>query len=178
MKKHTAACLLLLCMLSASAAQAATCRSAEAASRGAEVGYERDQQAAKETEDQTLTISDMLGKCVGGITGIGGMTTFPSFGDIWDQIKNRICSVVRNQITGVVHQANSEINGVVYQVNNEIREQIRNTGVNNTGAGTVIGSSDIPRVGAPNVGRTYGTSSLSATPEASSSNEFWNNIWR
>lgn len=178
MKKHTTACLLFICLMSASAVQAATCRSAEAASRGAEVGYERDQQAAQETEEQTLTISDMLGKCVGGITGIGGMTTFPSFGDIWAQIKNRICAVVRNQITGVVNQANSEINGVVYEVNSEIREQIRNTGVNNTGAGTIVGSSDVPRVDAPNVGRTYGTSSLGTDSETSQSSEFWNNIWR
>ena len=82
MKTLTRALLVVLLMSSAVTAHAATCRSGEAAVRGGEAGLARDQDAADTNQTAAQTSSDILGKCVGGITGIFSTTSFPDLSAI------------------------------------------------------------------------------------------------
>lgn len=66
MKTLTRALFVVLLLSSAVTANAATCRSGEAAVRGGEAGLARDQDAADTTQTAAQTSSDILGKCVGG----------------------------------------------------------------------------------------------------------------
>jgi TraL protein len=165
-KKLGVTCLMVLAI--ANGAHAATCRSAEAALRGGEVGLKRDQDAADQTVLADRTSSDILGKCVGGITGIMGTTSFPDLSQIWEMIKDKVCSIASSQVDGAVSAVNSQINGAVSEVNGAINTTINNTGVNSTGAGTIIHNSDV-NIDGP---------SVQSTKSASDSSAFWNDIWK
>lgn len=148
---------LLLC--AATSVQAATCRSGTAASQGSQNAYQRDVQAAQETAQRERSSSDILGKCVAGVTGVITAPQFPSLSDIFDQIKNRVCRIASDQVNGAVSDVNGQIGGVMNGINGQI---------NNTGIGQVIGS--VPTVGGPALQQANAGSPQSAT--------FWSNIWR
>lgn len=93
MKSLTRTLLVVLLMCSSVGVHAATCRSGEAAMRGGEAGLARDQDAADSTETAEKLSSDILGKCIGGITGIFGTTAFPDLSAIWQMIKDKVCSI-------------------------------------------------------------------------------------
>lgn len=138
--------ILLLC--SAASVQAATCRSGDAAARGSQNGYERDKQVAEQIAQNERSSSDILGKCVRGITAVITAPQFPSLSDIFDQIKNKVCQIASDQIHGAVNDANGQIN--------------------RTGVGQVIGNAS--QVSGPTVQQTHAGSSQSST--------FWSNIWK
>ena len=162
MKPLTRTLLVVLLMCSSIGVQAATCRSGEAAMRGGEAGLSRDQSAADSNETAEKTSSDILGKCIGGITGIFGTTSFPDLSAIWQMIKDKVCSIASSQVRGVVSQVNGEINGAV-------TDTINQTGVNDTGMGTVISSGDT-NISGPSVQNTKSSGSTDSA--------FWNDIWK
>jgi hypothetical protein len=164
MKSLTRMLLIILFMSSAISVQAATCRSGEAAVRGGEAGMARDQAAADSNETAEKLSSDILGKCIGGITGILNTTSFPDLSAIWQMIKDKVCSIASSQVRGAVSMAQSEINGVMTQVNGAVTQAVNNTGVNNAGLGTVISSGDT-KINGPSVQNTNDSS-------------FYNNIWK
>ncbi len=148
---------LLLC--AATSVQAAPCRSSTAASQGSQKAYQRDVQAAQETAQRERSSSDILGKCVAGVTGVITAPQFPSMSDIFDQIKNKVCRIASEQVNGAVSDVNGQIGGVMNGINGQI---------NNTGIGQVIGS--VPTVGGPVLQQGNVGSPQSAT--------FWSNIWK
>lgn len=67
-------------------AQAAACRSGSAATQGSQNGYKRDKKAAEEAGKKERDSSDILGKCVGGISAVMTAPQFPSLSQIFEQI--------------------------------------------------------------------------------------------
>ena len=169
MKSLTRTLLVVLLMCSSVGVHAATCRSGEAAMRGGEAGLARDQDAADSTETAEKLSSDILGKCIGGITGIFGTTAFPDLSAIWQMIKDKVCSIASSQVRGVVSQVQGEINGVMSEVNGAVTDAVNGTGVNDTGMGTVIGSGDT-NISGPSVQNTKSSGSTDSV--------FWNDIWK
>ena len=169
MKSLSRTLLVVLLMCSSVGVHAATCRSGEAAMRGGEAGLARDQDAADSTETAEKLSSDILGKCIGGITGIFGTTAFPDLSAIWQMIKDKVCSIASSQVRGVVSQVQGEINGVMSEVNGAVTDAVNGTGVNDTGMGTVIGSGDT-HISGPSVQNTKSSGSTDSA--------FWNDIWK
>lgn len=151
--------VLILC-LSASVQAAVNCRSATAAAQGSQTGYQRDTQAAEQTAQKERNSSDILGKCVGGITGVITAPQFPSLSDIFNQIKDKICQIAIDQINNTVNGATNQINGAMNGITGSINGQI-----NNTGIGQIVGN--VPQVSGPVI-QTSSTQSSS----------FWSNIWK
>jgi hypothetical protein len=93
--------VLLICTLltAASTTFAGPCRSGDAAARGSQTGTERDRKAAEQTEQQDRMASDILGRCVSGITSVPTMPTFPSLSDVFNEVKTRICRITSVEIS-------------------------------------------------------------------------------
>ena len=144
---------------SAASGQAATCRSSTAATQGSQAAYQRDVQAAQQTAQRERSSSDILGKCIAGVTGVITAPQFPSLSDIFDQIKNKVCQIASDQVNGAVSDVNGQIGGVMNGINGQI---------NNTGIGQVIGP--VPTVGGPVLQQANAGSPQAAT--------FWSNIWK
>ncbi|GGM25668.1 hypothetical protein ACFQDN_22050 [Pseudomonas asuensis] len=158
-------CTLIVAMLcSVSITEAATCRSGEAAERGGQKGYDRDKQAAQETADRDRSSSDILGKCIGGITAVTTAPQFPSLAEIWEAIKDKVCAIASNQVHGAISEVNSQIGGVMRDING----QIDDTGVNDIGRpiGVDVGVGTPVRI------------DQSAKSGASSSSAFWSEVWK
>lgn len=77
---------------------AADCPQAAAAREGARRGYERDRAAALEIERRENASSEMIGKCIGGITSVVVVPTFPSLSDIFARAEDNICHVAGNRL--------------------------------------------------------------------------------
>lgn len=148
-----------LLLYTATGVQAATCRIGTAASQGSQNAYQRDAQAAQETAQRERSSSDILGKCVAGVTGVITAPQFTSLSDIFAQVKNKVCRIASDQVNGAVSDVNSQIGGVMSGITGQI---------NNTGIGQVIGS--VPAVGGPVIQPVPAGSPQSAT--------FWSNIWK
>ena len=82
--------LAVVCTASASAAP---CRAQKAAEAGSKAGYSRDKVAAEEMEKRTSESSDVLAKCVKGITTVTVVPTFPSLADIFAGVVEKACRV-------------------------------------------------------------------------------------
>lgn len=150
--------MLVLLSLCPAGVQAATCRSGSAAIQGSQTGYKKDKQAAEQIAQTERSSSDILGKCVAGITLVITAPQFPSLSEIFNQIKNKVCQIASNQINGAVNEVNSQINGAISGINKEISTQVNNTGVNQ-----VIDFN--PQIKGPNLQQT-------------SDPKFWSNIWK
>ncbi|MCC7005932.1 MAG: hypothetical protein IT497_04735 [Ottowia sp.] len=153
---HIIIATFLLCT---TIAQAATCRSGNAAARGSQQGYERDKQAAEQVAKTEQSSSDILGKCVGGITGVLTAPQFPSLSDIFNQVQNKVCQIARNQIDGVINDANGRINNTMNGIHNQVNK------INQSTAGEVVPS---PQITNPAVQRNGGNSA----------SQFWSDIWK
>lgn len=94
---HTTTFVALLALTSNATAQV-TCRAQAAATAGAQSGYERDKVAAIENERREGASSDVLSKCIGGITSVVVAPAFPSLGDIFNQAANRVCRVAGDRL--------------------------------------------------------------------------------
>jgi hypothetical protein len=93
---HTVALLSILGAANASADIG--CRAQVAAAAGSQYGYEREKAAAIENERREAASSDVLGKCIGGITSVVVAPAFPSLGDIFNQAANRVCRVASDKL--------------------------------------------------------------------------------
>lgn len=114
MNKHLYALVgaIILTGSLADESHAAPCRVAEAAIRGSQAGYERDTQAAIETAEKDKSSSDILGKCIGGVTAVITSPTFPSLDDMFDNVFDKICRVASQQVHGKLSDVNSQIGGL------------------------------------------------------------------
>jgi TraL protein len=144
----------LACAITMAGAYAAPCRSESAATRGGQVGYDADRRGADQTEQQDRSASDILGRCVAGVTGVVTIPTFPSLASIFEQIKNEICRIASQQ----VHQA---VGSVSIEIENAMR------GIPTQGQVVTVPIT-------PEANATM--SSSDSTP--SSSPDFWRRIWR
>lgn len=80
---------------------ATTCRSQTAAVAGSRSGYDRDKVAATQVEQKESQSSDVVGRCVSGITAISVVPTFPSLSDIFNAVVERACTVAIDRIRDV-----------------------------------------------------------------------------
>lgn len=144
-------------------AQTQPCRSANAAARGGQAGLNRDREASEQVARNEKLSSEILGRCVNGVSIVLTAPQFPSYAEIFNAIKNQVCRIasdsVSNAVNGVVTNVNGQINGAL----NGINDQITNTGI-----GQLTG-------GAPQV--TGGTVSQGSTVNTNST-QFWSDIWR
>lgn len=72
---------------------AAPCRAQKAAELGKEAGFLRDKAAAEEMEKKASESSDVLAKCIKGITTVTVVPTFPSLTDIFAGVMEKACKV-------------------------------------------------------------------------------------
>ncbi|UST77169.1 hypothetical protein [Pseudomonas siliginis] len=164
---------------------AVTCRSGEAAVRGSQSGYEEDKKAAEATVENDLSFSDILGKCVGGVTGIkAGPTYGPSetFGDWADKIFKQVCSIARDKINDTVDGAAESRMGSALQniySNYENAQHVLTT----VGSGSVPSTSGVisnyNAISAPqnNATQLINAPQDTGTTDSAGSN-FLNNIWK
>ncbi|AXQ51012.1 hypothetical protein DZC31_30350 (plasmid) [Stenotrophomonas rhizophila] len=175
MKTAFSALLLLLCM--SVNLNAATCRSGEAAVRGSNSGYEEDKRAAEQTVQDDLSFSDVLEKCVGGVTGIKAGPTYgpsESFGDWAELIFKQVCNIARDKISEVAGGgAESRMGSALENIYSgyESEQQARNS--NNGGTPGYIPATS-PSAYQPNQSNTSSPDST----DNSSDSAFWNTIWK
>ncbi|WP_137808421.1 hypothetical protein [Pseudomonas sp. G(2018)] len=188
MKIVFSALLLLFCM--SANVNAATCRSGEAAVRGSKSGYEEDKKAAEQTVEDELSFSDVLEKCVGGVTGIkAGPTYGPSetFGDWAEKIFKQVCSLARDKINDVADGATESRMGSALQnlySDYDKYKQATDAGTINSGSpGTVSGSigtlTNFNTTSAPAaVQSSQAPATASGSTSTADDSEFWNDIWK
>ncbi|EQA8868286.1 hypothetical protein ACX9P6_004420 [Citrobacter braakii] len=102
MKKLSLTCLLLYASLSAPAANAASCAAASAALAGAQAGYEQNRKAAESWSQREKQASNGFQQCLGDISTSITVPTFPDFSQIFDQIKDKICSAARDKVSSLL----------------------------------------------------------------------------
>ncbi|EBL6422124.1 hypothetical protein AH050_23230 [Salmonella enterica subsp. enterica serovar Give] len=102
MKKLSLTCLLLYASLSGPAANAASCAAASAALAGAQAGYEQNRKAAESWSQREKQASNGFQQCLGDISTSITVPTFPDFSQIFDQIKNKICSAARDKVSSLL----------------------------------------------------------------------------
>ncbi|EOE5279481.1 hypothetical protein ACKGIL_004513 [Salmonella enterica] len=102
MKKLSLTCLLLYASLSGPAAHAASCAAASAALAGAQAGYEQNRKAAESWSQRENQASNGFQQCLGDISTSITVPTFPDFSQIFDQIKDKICSAARDKVSSLL----------------------------------------------------------------------------
>lgn len=157
--KYIVHTVLIALLCTAVHVQAATCRSGSAAAQGSQAGYKRDQQAAEQAAQSELSSSDVLGKCVGGITSVLTAPQFPSLSETFDQIKNKVCQIASSQVNSAISDVNGQINGAIGDIYSKI----------NGAAGSQI-PIRLPTPTVPSVQQT--------APGSSASSAFWSDIWK
>jgi hypothetical protein len=94
------------------------CGSGEAAERGGDSGYGKDQESSDETAQRDRENNDILDQCIGAVIGTPTAPQFPSLSDIFDQILNEICEKVREQVSKAGNQIprqNYDLSGLYQQ---------------------------------------------------------------
>ncbi|EGM9638898.1 hypothetical protein ACEQGU_004680 [Salmonella enterica] len=102
MKRLSLTCLLLYASLSGPAANAASCAAASAALAGAQAGYEQNRKAADSWSQREKQASNEFQQCLGDISTSITVPTFPDFSQIFDQIKDKICSAARDKVSSLL----------------------------------------------------------------------------
>ncbi|MEQ1968073.1 hypothetical protein ABLA30_13820 [Xenorhabdus nematophila] len=120
--------VLTLTLMVSTNSMAATCRTNTAALAGAQSGYKYEVNAINSQAEYSRSSSDMIGKCIGGITGVRLDMTFPDLSDIWRQAVDKICRTASNAISEVSNKAISNINNQLYNMMNGINND-KNTGI-------------------------------------------------
>lgn len=101
-KQRTFSIVAAAFLLAASAANAVQCRSATAVAQGGQNGYTVDVEAADQVQQNNKTSSDALGQCVAAVVNLPTLSTFPSLSQIFDQVRNQICTAISNEVNGVI----------------------------------------------------------------------------
>ncbi|NIH33064.1 hypothetical protein [Hafnia paralvei] len=102
MKQIALTGLLLLTVLTAPAVHAASCAAANAALSGAQAGYEQDRKAAESWAQREKQANSGFSQCLGDISTSITVPTFPDFSQIFDQIKDKICSAARDKVSSLL----------------------------------------------------------------------------
>lgn len=85
--------IVIATLVACTSASAAPCAAQKAAERGSKAGYERDKTAAEDMEKKTSESSDVLAKCIKGITTVTVVPTFPSLSDMFAGVVEKACKV-------------------------------------------------------------------------------------
>ncbi len=93
--QHIALCALVV---ATGPSLGATCPPEAAARLGAQNGYNRDKNAAIDTEKRENASSETIGKCIGGITSVIVVPAFPSLSDIFARAADKVCHVASDKI--------------------------------------------------------------------------------
>lgn len=104
--------IALILIASACASSHAACRSEVAAIQGAQYGYKRDKTAAIENEKRESASSNVVGRCVGGISSILVVPVFPSLGEIFNKAAEKACRIASDKIREATQIPTMEIPGV------------------------------------------------------------------
>lgn len=115
---------------------AATCRSGTAASKGAEAAYEKEVNAINKQSENSKSSSEIIGKCISGVTGVIVMPTFPDLSGVWEQMINKICKTASDQISNATDRAINDINDQINGLMNGVNNQVDNAVDTATGAAT------------------------------------------
>jgi hypothetical protein len=141
---------------------AAPCRAQKAAELGSKAGYLRDKTAAEEMEKRASESSDVLAKCIKGITTVTVVPTFPSLTDIFTGVMEKACKVSIDKVRAALPPGISGIPVIPGP----------------TGPGDLVR----PVPGVPGVpsARTAIPSPIAGPPPepTSKSAELWKRIWR
>lgn len=98
-KKSMCAALLTALCCSPVVGNAAVCRSGQAASVGSQEAYEQAKKASDVWAERERTVSDELQDCLSRIrTTSINLPTFPSLGDLMNQVAERICQAAVDKI--------------------------------------------------------------------------------
>lgn len=160
---------LMLLLTSFDSFSATTCRSAEAASAGAESGYQYEVNTINQQAENSKTSSEIIGKCISGITGVNLSVPYPDLSDVWKQVVNKVCQTASQSISKATNEAvgdvNAEISGLMEKIN----------------VPSSIGKSLTPSVGRP-VGSSAdntGSASVSTNPTTPSVADSvdYNKLW-
>lgn len=101
-----AALLVVWCCLSAEA-NAATCRSGEAATTGSQAGYQEAKRASDAWAEREKTVSDQMQDCLSRIrTTSVNLPSFPSLQDLLNKVADKVCQAA-------VDKVNSHIPGSI-----------------------------------------------------------------
>lgn len=179
MKIVFSAFLLLVCM--SANVYAVTCRSGEAAVRGSQSGYEEDKKAAEQIVENELSFSDILEKCVGGVTGIKAGPTYGSsetFGGWAEKILKQVCSIARDKINNTVDGTAESRMGSALQNIYTGYEQGQISGTSGTQSGSSVITNLSSTVTPSTIQSVENAISPSDSSSASDGSAFWNDIWK
>lgn len=102
MKQMLTVSLLLLTALAGSPAYAASCAAATAALAGAQAGYEQDRKAAESWSQREKQAGNGFSQCLGDISTSITVPTFPDFSQVFDKIKDKVCTAARDKVSSLL----------------------------------------------------------------------------
>ncbi|EAB8478142.1 hypothetical protein AU894_18325 [Salmonella enterica subsp. enterica] len=102
MKQMLRVSLLLLTALAGSPAYAASCAAATAALAGAQAGYEQDRKAAESWSQREKQAGNGFSQCLGDISTSITVPTFPDFSQVFDKIKDKVCTAARDKVSSLL----------------------------------------------------------------------------
>lgn len=112
---------LVLLLTSFDSVSASTCRSASAASSGAESAYQYEVNAINQQAENSKTSGEIIGKCISGITGVNLSVPYPSLSSVWKQVLDKVCQTASQSISNATNEAvgnvNEEISGLMQKIN-------------------------------------------------------------
>lgn len=151
-------------------AQTVSCRSGDAASRGAKAAYDESVERAEKNAQKEKQSSDSAAQCLSGISAVITGGTFPTWDGVYKAIRQKVCSYVNQQINTAVGKINAKISQVYKKVNDEIDGAVG-------GAGDIIGDVNVGGGGLQTNSNGSGNviNTNNATDNAS---EFWGSIWK
>ncbi|EMD5224747.1 hypothetical protein VQ422_004716 [Salmonella enterica] len=107
MKQMLTVSLLLLTALTAPAgtpayAASGSCAAATAALAGAQAGYEQDRKAAESWSQREKQAGNGFSQCLGDISTSITVPTFPDFSQVFDKIKDKVCTAARDKVSSLL----------------------------------------------------------------------------
>ena len=136
----------------------ASCRPADAAARGGQAGFDRAQAAAQTLASNENSAQTALQKCISSITSRPSSNMFPSLGDVFGQIVQKVCAAVSQEVNKATSQVDltSQIDSAISDIN---KQASSSTG------GLVTNPVSM-------------SSGSGASSNAGSSADFWSTVWK
>lgn len=118
-------------------ASAVSCIAGQAAEAGADNAYERKREEIEAIEEAEENANNEWGQCLGSISGQVGWPSFPSTGEIFDQIKQEVCEIAQQSVDDQIDQVNDSIDDIYNQVPTEADVPVIGTVGGDTGSVSV-----------------------------------------
>lgn len=166
-----ASCALMAQIITTTAqAQSVSCRSGDAASRGAKAAYDESVERADKNAQKERQASDSAAQCLSGISAVITGGTFPTWDGVYKAIRQKVCSYANQQINTAVGKINAKTSQVYKKVNDEINGAVGD-------AGDVIGDVNVGGGGLQTNSNGSGNV-INANNTTSSASDFWGSIWK